>query len=75
MSDVFEDHEGTVSNRGRTTNNLRFANDIDGLAGTNTELKTLVKHLHSTSKAHDMEICAKKTKITISNTADDITVS
>ena len=28
-----EDHKGTVSNGGRTITNLRFADDIDGLAG------------------------------------------
>ena len=33
MTDALEDHEGTVSNRGRTITNLRFAGDIDGLAG------------------------------------------
>ena len=34
MADAFEDHEGTVSIGGRTITNLRFADDIDGLAGT-----------------------------------------
>ena len=33
MTDALEDHEGTVSMRGRTTTNLRFADDINGLAG------------------------------------------
>ena len=32
MTDALEDHEGTVSIRGRTISNLRFADDIDGLA-------------------------------------------
>ena len=32
MTDVLEDHEGTVSIGGRTITNLRFADDIDGLA-------------------------------------------
>ena len=30
---ALEDHEGTVSTGGRTITNLRFADDIDGLAG------------------------------------------
>ena len=38
MTDSFEDHEGTVSIRGRTVTNLRFADDIDGLAGEEIEL-------------------------------------
>ena len=33
MADALEDHEGTVSIGGRTITNLRFADDIDGLAG------------------------------------------
>ena len=33
MTDALEDHEGTVSVGGRTIINLRFADDIDGLAG------------------------------------------
>ena len=33
MTDALEDHEGTVSVGCRTITNLRFAHDIDGLAG------------------------------------------
>ena len=33
MADVLEDHEGTVIIGGRTITNLRFADEIDGLAG------------------------------------------
>ena len=33
MADALEDHEGTVSIEGGTITNLRFADDIDGLAG------------------------------------------
>ena len=33
MTDALEDHEGTVSNGGRTITNLRFADDINDLAG------------------------------------------
>ena len=38
MTDALEDYESTVSIRGRTTTNLRFADDIDGLAGEEEEL-------------------------------------
>ena len=37
MTDAPEDHEGTVSIRGRTITNLRFANGIDGSAGEEEE--------------------------------------
>ena len=32
MTDALEDHKGTVSSGGRRSTNLRFADDIDGLA-------------------------------------------
>ena len=38
MADTLEDHEGTVSIGGRTITILRFADDIDGLAGQEQEL-------------------------------------
>ena len=37
MTDALEDHEGTVIIGGRTLTNLRFADDIDGLAGEEEE--------------------------------------
>ena len=42
MTDALEDYEGTVSTGGRTITNLRFADDIDGLAGEEGELANLV---------------------------------
>ena len=44
MTDALEDHEGTVSIGGRTITILRFADDIDGLAGEE-ELANLVERL------------------------------
>ena len=46
MTDALEDHEGTVSIGGRAITNLRFADDIDGLAGEEEELPKLVERLH-----------------------------
>ena len=45
MTDALEYHEGTVSIGGRTITNLRFADDIDGLAGDEEELANLVERL------------------------------
>ena len=44
-----EDHEGTVSIGGRTITNLRFADEIDGLAGEEEELAKLVERLDEAS--------------------------
>ena len=61
MTDALEDHEGTVSIGGRTITNLRFAGDIDGLAGQE-ELAILVERLVKASTAYGMESSAEKTK-------------
>ena len=45
MTDAIGDHEGTISIGGRTITNLRFADDIDGLAGEEEELANLVERL------------------------------
>ena len=62
MTDALEDHEGTVSIGGRTITNLRFADDIDGLAGEEEELANLVERRYKASTAYGMEISAEKTK-------------
>ena len=67
MTDALEDHEGTVSNRGRTITNLRFAGDIDGLAGEEEKLANLVERLDKASTAYGLEISAEKTKLMTNN--------
>ena len=42
MTDALENHEGSVSIGGRTITNLRFADDIDALAGKQGELVKLI---------------------------------
>ncbi|WP_353803322.1 hypothetical protein [Acinetobacter baumannii] len=61
MSDALAGHEGTVSIGGRAISNLRFADDIDGLAGEEQELEQLGQRLDTTSRAYGMEISAEKT--------------
>ena len=68
MTDALENHEGTVSIEGRTITNLRFADDIDWLAGEE-ELANLVERLDKASTAYGMEISAEKTKLMTNNTS------
>ena len=68
-TDALEDHEGAVSIGGRTITNLRFADDIDGLAGEEEELAKLVERLDKATKAYGMEISAEKTKLMTNNTS------
>ncbi|XP_072016924.1 uncharacterized protein [Amphiura filiformis] len=67
MADALENHEGTVNIGGRAVSNLRFADDIDGLAGSEEELKSLINNLHQTSLRYGMEISAEKTKLMTNN--------
>ena len=69
MTTALEDHEGTVSIGGRTITNLRFADDIDGLAGEKEELEKLVERLDKASRAYGMEISAEETKLMTNNTS------
>ena len=69
MTDASKDHEVTVSIGGRMITNLRFADDIDGLAGEEEELANLVEHLDKASTAYSMEISAEKTKLMTKNTS------
>ena len=64
MTDALEDHEGTVSIGSRTITNLRFVDNIDGLAGEEEELPNLVERLDKASKAYGMEISAEIKLIT-----------
>ena len=58
MTDAMEDHIGTVSVGGRPITNLRFADDIDGLAGNELELANFVYQLDKASSNFGMEISA-----------------
>ena len=65
MTDASEDHEGTVSIRGRAITNLRFADDIDSLAGEKEELAKLMERLNKVFTAYMDE----KTKLMTNNTS------
>ena len=73
MTDALEDHQGTVSIGGKTITNLRFADDIDGLAGKEDELASLRDRLDKTSTAFGMEISVEKTKL-MTNKANGISI-
>ena len=68
MTDALEDHEGIVSIGGRTITNLRFADDIDGLAGEEEEQAELVERLDKTSTSYNMETSAETAKLMTNNT-------
>ena len=67
MTDAWEDHEGTVCIGSRTITNLRFAVDINGLAGEEEELAKLVERLDKASTAYGKDVSAEKTKLMTNN--------
>jgi len=54
---LFNIYCGTVSIGRHNITNLRFADDIDGLAGNEDELAILVMNLDETSSRFDMDKC------------------
>ena len=68
MDDAREDHKSTVRIGGRTISNLRFADDMDGLARLKVELANLVERLDETSTAYGMQISVENTKTMTNNT-------
>ena len=65
MTDALEDHEDTVSIGRTAIANLRFADDIDGLAGEEEELAKLAELLDKSSTAYG----AEKTQQMTNNTS------
>ena len=57
MTDALEDREGTVSIGGRPITNLRFADDIDGLAGKEEQLAKVVERLDKASTPRHGDQC------------------
>ena len=63
MNDALDNHVGSVHIGGNIITNLRFANDIDRLAGCESELSNLIKIIDNTARAYGMEINSTKTQI------------
>jgi len=63
MSEALEGFEGTVKIGGRTLTNLRFADDIDLIAGLAEELCDLTDRLEKSARNYGMEISAPKSKV------------
>ena len=63
MNEALLDHKGTVYIGRRIITNLRFADDIDSLAGSENELVKLINKIDSNSITYGMAINTNKTKI------------
>ena len=74
MQEALEEHTTSISIGGRPVCNLRFADDIDLMGGTNNELQDLTNKLANRANAYGMEISAEKSKIMV-NSTDDISAN
>ena len=68
ISELLEDLVGTVSTDGNIIKNMRFTNNIDGLASSEEELKTLIEHITRMAKSYGMKINSDKTKVMMNST-------
>ena len=63
MMKAMEDFERTVSVAKRKAYNLRFADDIDLIAGSIEKLANITERLDGTTRKYEMEISNEKSKI------------
>ena len=63
MNDDLANHVGSVNIGGKIITNLRLADDIDGLASSESQLANLIKIIDNTAHAYGMEINSTKTQI------------
>ena len=65
MQDTLENHQSTKSIGGRSISNLQFADDIDLLAGSESELQAVTDSLEKSAASYVMEISHEKSNILI----------
>ena len=63
MRETLHNFHSIISIGGRTISNLRFADDIDLMGGSNTELQELTNRLTSRAGAYGMEVSSEKSKV------------
>jgi len=67
MIDTLTDHRTTISIGGRKVCNLRFADDIDLMAGSNQELQELTYSLVHNAGKFGMEVSSEKSKVMVNS--------
>ena len=70
MQETLHNHITTISIGGRPVCNLRFADDIDLMGGSNAELQDLTNKLASRAGAYGMEISSAKSKTMVNSLSD-----
>ena len=65
--EALHNFNGTISINGREISNLRFADDIDLIAGTEKELQERTTTLERRARVYGMEISAENSKIMVNS--------
>ena len=68
MQEILHNHTSTISIGGRPVCNLCFADDIDLMVCSNSELQELTNKLIATASAYGMEISTVKSKVMVNST-------
>ena len=71
MADALEDFNRSGKVGGRCVTNLRFADDIDLIAGSRAELADLTSRLDITARCYGMEISNEKSKVMVTSKQRD----
>ena len=72
MQEALHDHHTSISIGGHKVCNLRFADDIDLMAGSNEELQQLTDRLATSAASFGMEISIEKSKVMSSGSEDTV---
>ena len=67
MADIQNNHTSSISIGGLSISNLRFADDIDLIAGNTQELQALMDKLSNNDSKYGMEISIEKSKLIINS--------
>ena len=67
MREALEGHQTSISIGGRPLCNLRFADDIDLMGGSNQELQSLTDKLADRAGAYGMEVSTDKSKVMVNS--------
>ena len=68
MQETLHNHHTSISIGGRPICNLRFADDIDLMGGSNGELQDLTNRLIDRATAYGMGVSTEKSKIMTNST-------
>lgn len=68
MRKALEGHQTSIPIGGRPVCNLRFADDIDLMGGSNQELQLLTDKLAGRARAYGMEVSTDKSKVMVNST-------